>query len=132
MRIKRTFFLAALIEVVIISGCACPKRNIQQHEKPIQVEIATNESQKAKPNPIEEKGNLFRESWTKLRTGMTVGELTRLFGSELGLSYCNQPSACQWSPKLTYYGFPEIKAEITFKFEGGKLTDWSPKVLPPK
>ena len=62
MRIKRTFFLAALIEVVIISGCACPKRNIQQHEKPIQVEIATNESQKAKPNPIEEKGNLFRVS----------------------------------------------------------------------
>ena len=130
--IKKEFFLVALVEVAILSGCACRQGNLKQEEKPVAVVAVKNDSQQVKLNPIEEKGNLFRESWTKLRTGMTVGELTRLFGSELGLSYCNQPSACQWSPKLTYYGFPEIKAEITFKFEGGKLTDWLPKVLPPK
>lgn len=129
----RSFFLAVFATAVVLSGCASGKGEAVQPVKSTPVAATVKDTLQEKQKQVEEsaaKGNLFREGWSKLQAGMTVGELSQLFGSDLGLGYCNRPNACQWSPKLGYYGFPEIKADVTFKFEGGKLTDWSPKSLP--
>jgi len=153
MLIKRKFLLATLLEAAILSGCACGKANVQQQEKSAQAEVKPQAVQVTKPAAaesvpvapvvmdtvqakkilMEAKGIVFREGWPKLATGMTVDEIARLLGSDLGLGYCKgQQSYCTWTPKLSYYGYPDLKGDVTFKFNAGKLTEWTPKDLPPK
>ena len=135
MLTREKFLLAILVEAAILSGCAGGKANLQPQEKPVQAVVKTEpvvrDTVQEKKLRMEANGKRFREGWTQLKAGMTIGEVTNLFGSDLGLGYCNQPNACQWNPRLSYFGFPDING-VTFKFNAAKLTEWSPSDLPPK